>query len=280
VRRLARAGAVHLTTWVCKACGTQFAPSEKPPDACAICEDPRQYVPADEGQVWLRWDEVLDSHRAEIRDDHGILGIGCEPAFAIGQRALLVKSRAGNVLWDCTTYLDDAIGERIAAEGGLAAIAISHPHYYSAMVEWAHVFGCPVWLHEAERKWVMRPDPSIRFWEGGVHALGGGLTLVRCGGHFEGGQVLHWEERNVLLAGDIVQVIPDRRYVGFMYSYPNLIPLPAAKVQAVASALEPFAFEAIYGAWWDRVVEHDGSAVVRRSAERYVRAVTEPGLAS
>jgi glyoxylase-like metal-dependent hydrolase (beta-lactamase superfamily II) len=280
VRRPTRAGAVRLTTWVCKACGTQFPPSEEAPAACAICEDPRQYVPAGEGQVWLRWDELLDGHRAEIRDDHGILGIGCEPSFAIGQRALLVKSRAGNVLWDCTTYLDDAIAERIAAEGGLAAIAISHPHYYSAMVEWARLFGCPVWLHEAERKWVMRPDPLIRFWDGELQALGGGLTLVRCGGHFEGGQVLHWAERDALLAGDIVQVIPDLRYVGFMYSYPNLIPLPAAKVQAIARALEPFAFDAIYGAWWDRVVERDGSAVVRRSAERYVRAVTEPGLAS
>jgi len=226
------------------------------------------------------WYEFVDDHRAEIREDHGILGIGCEPEFAIGQRALVVKSSAGNVLWDCTTYIDDEIVDRLSAEGGLAAIAVSHPHYYSAMVEWAHAFGCPVYLHEAERKWVMRPDPSVRFWDGERHQLGGGLTLIRCGGHFEGGQVLHWAARRALLSGDIVQVIPDRRYVGFMYSYPNLIPLPASKVQALASALEPFEFDTIYGAWWGRVVERDGSAVVRRSADRYVRAVTEPGLPS
>ena len=108
----------------------------------------------------MTFEELLASHEPDIRDDHGLLGIGCTPSFAIGQRALLVKSSAGNVLWDCMPYLDDEIVERIAAEGGLAAIAISHPHYYSTMVEWAHTFGCPIYLHEAERKWVLRPDPS------------------------------------------------------------------------------------------------------------------------
>jgi len=269
-----------LTSFVCKACGTQYPPSNAPPAACPICEDPRQYIPHDEGQVWLTWEELHSTHEPEIRDDHGILGIGCTPSFAIGQRALLVKSGAGNVLWDCISYLDAEVVERVCAEGGLAAIAISHPHYYSSMVEWAHAFGCAVYVHEAERKWVMRPDASIRFWNGETHDLGGGLTLVRCGGHFEGGQVLHWAEREALLSGDIVQVIPDRRYVSFMYSYPNLIPLPPSQVRRIADALAPFRFEAIYGAWWDRFIPAGGSTVVRRSADRYVRAVTEPGLAS
>jgi hypothetical protein len=70
-----------------------------------------------------------------------------------------------------------------------------------------------------------------------------------------------------------VQVIPDRRYVSFMWSYPNLIPLPAAKVGRIAEALAPFPFDTIHGGWWDAVVERDGSEVVRRSAERYVRAL-------
>ncbi|MGH3050180.1 MAG: MBL fold metallo-hydrolase, partial [Gaiellaceae bacterium] len=139
-----------MTTWICKACGTQYPPSDQPPDGCPICEDPRQYVPSDEGQVWLRWEEILEGHRAEIRDDNGILGIGCSPQFAIGQRALLVQSSAGNLLWDCIPHLDDEIVERVTAEGGLTGVAISHPHYYSAMVEWARAFDCPVWLHEAE----------------------------------------------------------------------------------------------------------------------------------
>ena len=113
-----------------------------------------------------------------------------------------------------------------------------------------------------------------------VLTQGGGLTLIRCGGHFAGGQVLHWAERRILFSGDIVQVIPDRRFVSFMYSYPNLIPLPPSKVEAIAAALEPYPFDTIIGAWWGRVVAGDGSGVVRRSAARYVRAVTEPGLPS
>jgi hypothetical protein len=87
--------------------------------------------------------------------------------------------------------------------------------------------------------------------------------------------VLHDASRSTLLSGDIVQVIPDRTFVGFMWSYPNLVPLPAREVERIATALEPWPFERILGAWWDRLVPANGSEVVRRSAERYVRAVTE-----
>jgi glyoxylase-like metal-dependent hydrolase (beta-lactamase superfamily II) len=148
------------------------------------------------------------------------------------------------------------------------------------MVDWAHAFGCPVLIHEDDRKHVVRPDGSISFWSGETNPLGGGLTLVRCGGHFDGAQVLYWGERRTLFSGDVVQVIPDRRFVSFMYSYPNLIPLPPSKVEAIADALEPYEIDTIVGAWWGRIIPADGSGVVRRSATRYVRAVTEPGLAS
>jgi glyoxylase-like metal-dependent hydrolase (beta-lactamase superfamily II) len=255
---------------LCKACATQYL---EQPGACPVCEDPRQYVPYDTGQVWVPCDDYVSSHEPEIRDDHGILGIGATPSFGIGQRALLVKSAAGNVLWDCVPYLDDKVVARVRAEGGVAAIAISHPHFQSAVVEWAHAFACPVYVHEADRAWIQRPDPSVRFWEGETLGLGGGLTLVRCGGHFDGSQVLHWAERRALLSGDTVHVIPDRRYVAFMWSYPNLIPLPVEKVRGIADALAPFAFDTIHGAWWGAVVPRDGSEAVRRSAERYARAV-------
>lgn len=269
-----------MTTWVCKACGTVYPAAEEPPGACSICEDPRQYVPAGEGQVWLRWDDVIADHEADVRDEAGVIGIGMAPSFGIGQRALLVKSPIGNILWDCVAYLDDALVEHVAGIGGVAAIAVSHPHYYSAMVDWAHAFACPVLIHEDDRKHVVRLDPAIRFWTGETHSFGGGLTLVRCGGHFDGAQVLHWAERRTVFSGDVLQVIPDRRYVSFMYSYPNLIPLPPSKVEAIVAALEPFEFDTIVGAWWGRIVGADGSGVVRRSAARYVRAVTEPGLPS
>ena len=260
-----------MPCFVCEACGTQFADADLPPAVCPICADERQPL---RDQRWTTLDELRRDHRGDVREcEPGLVGIGCEPSFAIGQRALLVRTPQGNVLWDCISLLDDESGARVEELGGLAAIAISHPHYYSSMVEWARAFDAVVHLHAADREWVMRPDERIEFWDGERLELGDGLTLVRCGGHFEGGTVLHWAAGNALLSGDIVQVVQDRRWVSFMYSYPNLIPLPAAAIERIVAALEPFEFDRIYGAWWGRVVASDGKAVVRRSAERYLRAI-------
>lgn len=255
---------------VCATCGVQFGSVD--PGRCPVCEDTRQYVPQS-GQAWTTLSELRREHRNVIRDDAGFVGIGTEPSFAIGQRALLVPWRGSNLLWDCITLLDEETATEVESRGGLTAIAISHPHYYSAMVEWADRFDCPILLHVDDAEWVMRPSPRIEHWRGETKVLGEGLTLVRGGGHFAGGQMLHVEERRALLSGDIVQVIPDRRWVSFMYSYPNLIPLPAASVERIAQALEPFGFDTIHGAWWDRLVAGDGAGVVQRSAERYVRAL-------
>ena len=261
-----------MTTFLCMTCGTQFPESDAPPAECPICLDERQYVPL-EGQQWITYDEVRASHRADIREEQPQLaGIGMKPSFGIGQRALLVESPAGNVLWDCLPLLDE-MASFVESRGGLGAIAISHPHYYTTMVEWARRFDCPVLIHELERDWVQRPDERIELWTGDARELWDGLTLLRLGGHFAGGQVLHWPAGDALLSGDIVQVLPGAEWVSFMYSYPMLIPLPAGEVERIATALEPWEFERIYGAWWDRVVHEDGKAVVRRSAERYVRAI-------
>jgi glyoxylase-like metal-dependent hydrolase (beta-lactamase superfamily II) len=255
---------------VCATCGTQFAVPD--PERCPVCEDARQYVP-DGGQRWTTLGELKREHRNEIREDGGYVGIGTTPSFAIGQRALLVPWRGSNLLWECVTLLDEETAAEVDRRGGLAGIAISHPHYYSAMVEWAERFDCPIWIHEAEREWVMRRSPRVEHWTGAAKELGDGLTLVRCGGHFAGGQVLHDGRRHALLSGDIVQVIPDRAWVSFMYSYPNLIPLGEEAVAGIVAALEPFAFDSIHGAWWERLVPSDGSEIVRRSAERYLRAI-------
>jgi hypothetical protein len=261
-----------VTAFVCVTCGTQHADSAAPPEHCAICDDPRQYVP-EAGQQWTTIEDLRGDRRTVIRRDSGYDGVGMEPAFAIGQRALLVPAGERRLLWDCITLLDDEAANEIERRGGLAAIAISHPHYYSGMVEWAHRFECPVLLHAADREWIMRPDPAIELWEGETRELGHGLTLIRGGGHFAGGTMLHDARANVLLSGDIVQVIPDRSHVGFMYSYPNLIPLPADSVRGIAEALEPFTFDQIYGAWWGLIVRRDGQGVAQRAAERYARAV-------
>jgi hypothetical protein len=258
---------------ICVTCGVQYGAAR---EDCPICLDERQYVGWD-GQQWTTLAELAAAgHRGRIEEEGpGVLGIGTEPATAIGQRALLVTTPAGNVLWDMITYLDDDLAGRIRDLGGIRAIAISHPHFYGSMTAFAREFGAPVYIHAHDRAWVARPDPLVRFWEGETHQLWGGLTLINVGVHFAGGQVLHWAGADggagAVLSGDIMTVVPDRRYVSFMYSYPNLIPERPEVIRRGLARLAPYRFERVYGAWWRRVVHTDGAAAVTRSAERYLR---------
>jgi glyoxylase-like metal-dependent hydrolase (beta-lactamase superfamily II) len=269
---------MKMPNFICTTCGTQYAESDQPPASCAICEEPRQYVKKT-GQQWTTLDRLRLTHRNSIKfEEPGLIGVGIDPQFGIGQRALFLRTPKANILWDCLPLLDEAVVEAIKAMGSISAIAISHPHYYSSVVEWSQAFGgVPIYLHTADRQWVMRPDKAIVFWEGETKALAEGLMLVRCGGHFEGGTVLHWlggaGGKGALLAGDIIQVVPDRKNVSFMYSYPNYIPLAASSVEEVVKAVESLSFDRIYGAFWDMVIERDGQAVVTRSAQRYLRAI-------
>ncbi len=267
-----------MQSFICATCGQAYTPSDEPPDRCAICDDERQYVKAS-GQAWTTLAELQKDHRNDIREQEpNLIGIGATPSIAIGQRALFISQPGGGVLWDCTPLLTDEAVAQIQVLGGLRAIAISHPHYYASMVDWSEAFGgVPIYLHADDAAHVTRPDPKIVHWKGETHDLGGGVTLIRLGGHFAGGAVLHWPEgaggRGVLLSGDIVTVVPDTRWMSFMYSYPNLIPLPARKVREMAAKLEPYPFDRVYSAWWDRVSDRDAKARLARSVERYVAAI-------
>jgi hypothetical protein len=264
--------------FICATCGVQFAATEAAPASCPVCEDERQYVP-ESGQQWTTLEALREDHANRIAPEGELTAIGTEPKFAIGQRALLVPWGERQLLWDCVTLLDDDTVAEVERRGGLAAIAISHPHYYSAMVDWGRRFGCPVHLHADDAEWIMQPDPLVELWDGERKELGDGLTLIRCGGHFEGAQVIHWpagaEGRGALLAGDILYVVSDRRWLSFMYSYPNLIPLNARAVRRIAAALAPFAYDRIYTAWLDRTMLADAQAGMARSVERYINAIQD-----
>jgi len=268
-----------MTNYICVTCGVQFAASAEPPALCPICQDERQYVNWN-GQQWTTLAALQENYHNVIKPiEPGLTGIGITPQFSLGQRALLVQTPQGNVLWDCLSVVEPETIEAVNALGGISAIAISHPHLYAAMVEWSHAFDAPIYLHAADRAHVMRPDPAITFWEGETCALNEEVTLIRCGGHFAGSTVLHWaggaEGRGALLTGDTIMVVQDRRFVSFMYSYPNLMPLPASAVRGIATAVEPFAFARLYGGWWEKVVSEDAKTAVLTSADRYIRLITE-----
>ncbi|MGG1575879.1 MBL fold metallo-hydrolase [Fictibacillus sp. NRS-1165] len=266
-----------MKRFICSTCGVQYPQSEQPPSECMICSEERQYVnPA--GQHWTTLEDMRDGdYFNNIKEDEpNLYSIHTEPDFAISQTTYLVKGKGFNLLWDCLTYLDDETIEAVQRLGGIDAIALSHPHYYSTMVEWAEAFNAPIYIHEDDKKWVTRPSNWIRFWTGERMEVSEGLTLHRLGGHFKGGAVLHWAEgsnrKGVLLTGDVIQVAADRSWVSFMYSYPNLIPLPASIVSRIAEDVKYLPFHRLYNAF-HRVVQEKASESVQKSAERYIQAL-------
>src|SRR4051794_27263996 len=122
-----------MTNFICVTCGTQFTETDGAPEHCPICEDERQYVGRN-GQQWTTLAATQATHHNVVAAlEPGLESIVTEPKFAIGQRAHLIQSPGGNVLWDCITLIDDATVAAVQARGGISAIAISHPHYYSTM---------------------------------------------------------------------------------------------------------------------------------------------------
>lgn len=267
-----------MPNFICTTCGVQYEDSPSPPTSCVICSEERQYI-GWQGQQWTTLDGLRSNHRSRIEPEGpGLTGIGIDPSFGIGQRALHVRGTGGGFLWDCTSLVDDAVVTRVRELGGVRAMAISHPHFYSSMVEWSRALGgMPIYLHEADRAWVMRDDPAIVYWGGGSLEVAPGITLIHCGGHFAGSAVLHWADGadglGALLTGDSIMVAQDRRSVSFMYSYPNLIPLNAAAVGRIVDAVAPFEFEQIYGGWTGKNVLEAAGQAVRYSARRYLRAI-------
>lgn len=267
-----------MHAYVCLTCGTQYPPSPEPPPRCPICEDERQYV-GHSGQEWIPFEKLQQKFRNSFfQEGSGIWGIVTEPKFAIGQRALLLQTGTKNILWDCVSLVNADTVEMVRRLGGIDAIAVSHPHYYSSMIDWSRAFGnIPIYLHADDRQWVQRPDPTIQFWSGETYSLGGGITLIRVGAHFPGFQALHWAEAEAgagaLFTGDMPQVCPGRRYVSFMHSYPNWIPVDAATVRRICNILNQYQFSKLYGAFPGFTVQGNAKQALRLSAERYLRAI-------
>jgi len=260
---------------ICATCGVQHTTAAV---GCKICEDERQYVGWD-GQRWTTLPAMAEAgYRNRIEElEPGLWGIGTEPKFAIGQRSLLVQTETGNILWDPMSYVDQSTVDRLNNLGGIHAISASHPHFYGAVVEWSRAFdSASIFLPTADRGWVCREDPAYVLYKDEIEPLPG-VRLLRCGGHFEGSAVLHWQSaagQGVLATGDTIQVVLDRRFTSFMRSYPNLIPLDPSAIRAILAALEPYPYERLYGGWWGRNILTDASMRVKVSAERYIERMS------
>lgn len=263
--------------WLCATCGVEHPAAPDPPGRCEICTDERQYVPLT-GQPWTTLAELEAAGRAtHVRAvEPGLWGITVEPRTGIGQQALLVVTPRGNLLWDVPAYIDPAGVARVRELGGIAAIAASHPHMYGVQLEWSAAFDdAPVYVAEADRRWLARTGPAVRTWSEPFEVLPG-VTLTQPGGHFPGSAAAHWlgaDGRGVLLTGDTIYPVQDPGWVTFMRSYPNYIPLSAAVVRRVADSVAGLEFDRLYGNFGN-AVRSDAREAVRRSAERYIAWVS------
>ncbi|KUI62016.1 Uncharacterized protein YmaE [Cytospora mali] len=284
------------TEWlICTACGTQFPTADrKDRTTCFICDDPRQFTPPS-GQSFTTLGNMLTSlagyknifHRYE-KDDR-LTFIYTTPKFAIGQRCVLVRTPVGNILWDCITLLDEATIEEIKKLGGLKAIVISHPHYYSTHLLWAKTFDCKVYLSVEDKQWLAQTDDSRQVFlekatkereitiadEEGQEAHSGAMAL-KLGGHFPGSLVLLFEGH--LLIADTLLTTPaglgswetdaagNKRegHLGrpnglnsfaFMWSIPNWIPLSPNEISQMWDVLNKYEFTSTHGAFMGQEIE-------------------------
>ncbi|KAI1638314.1 beta-lactamase-like protein [Biscogniauxia mediterranea] len=305
---------------ICTACGTQFPTSDPAAQqTCFICDDPRQFAPPT-GQSFTTLDALRapgsgykneftplpinnnpssSSSPSSSKDDDDdteetFTSIHTTPRFAIGQRAILVRTPGGNILWDCLTLLDAATVAEIASRGGLAAIVISHPHYYTTHLEWSRAFSCPVYLAAEDARWLAQrssPAPSQQFpqqilvpeaeteYDVPVGGAPSGFAVLKLGGHFPGSGAGLYAGR--LLVADTLVTTPSgvggyggrRRPRGvnsyaFMWSIPNMIPLAPADLARMWGILRRHEFRSTHGAFPGLdIVGASGTEMKRRVLE-------------
>lgn len=263
--------------WICTACGTQFPERATQPRRCPICEDERQ--PPNRSDVkWVTLADLADSRQFRPVDlEPGLTALVVDPPFAIGQAPILVTTPQGNVVWDCMAPFDETIEAAVRSRGPLLAIAISHPHFHTTMVEWADRLDVPIYLHADNRPWVMRSSPRISYFEEEALDVAPGATIMRLGGHFPGSCILRWEHasdgKGVLLTGDTITALPGAHMATCLYSYPNRIGLAAQNLEHIRDIVSPLRFDRLYSAWVGTALIGDADEAVRASLDRHLRVL-------
>lgn len=224
--------------------------------------------------------KLAQGHHIQFEDDAGVVSLDIAPAFAIDQRAILIPMESSNLMWECVSLVTDEAVSHIKRCGGVACMAISHPHFYASMHEWSEALGgVPIYLHEADRSWLPRLSPHVRYWSGDRLDLSDDLMLIHLQGHFPGSAGLWWKSGprsgGSLFPGDAIQVTMDRRHATFMYSYPNAIPLKPSVVRALRNKVATLSFTDVFGFTWGRNIIGDAQQAIDRSFERYLAAVSD-----
>lgn len=257
---------------ICTTCSTQFDLNSHDLKLCPICVDDRQYIP-EEGQTWTNLDELSNKHSVIIKKiNESLYELKMVPSFAIGQRALLVLSPSGNILWDCIALLNEPAIEFIKSKGGLKAIAFSHPHYYSTMNEWADIFNCPIYIHQNDEQWIFNKSNHVRLWRGVEKELWDRIRIINVGGHFPGSSILlipSLSSDGTVLCSDTFYISPSRKHMTAMYSYPNRIPLPLQEIQRIKKQMLLLKFDTMHGFYDYQNIYSEAKLILEISLEKY-----------
>lgn len=259
----------------CATCGVERA--EPLPEVCPICADDRQYVPAG-GQRWTTPEEsATRGARIEFSErETDVIGLDQIDCPGIGQRPALIRTGYGNVLVEVPNFISPEAVAAVRGWGGVSAIIASHPHMYGVQSLWSAAFDdAPVFVSAPDEQWLgLRPRNTV-VWGGGHGGEGiellPGVRASQPGGHFPGSAVVHWtapDGRGVLFTGDTIGTVADRRWVTFMRSFPNWMPLSGPVVRRIAEHVSRYDFDRIYSNFGG-CVPTDAAAAVQRSAERY-----------
>lgn len=259
-------------TQICTTCGTQYTPGKPVPQLCTICNDDRQYV-NENGQNWISFDELRAKHRTTISkiNDH-LYSLKTTPDFALANRAFLVQSPSGNILWDCIPFIDNEAIEFINSIGGLKAIAFSHPHYYSTMNVWAGFFNCPIYIHENDKQWIMYATENIKLWSGDSLALWDNIRIINTAGHFAGSSVLHipaLSPQGTILSGDSLYISRSKKHIAVMHSYPNQILLSRNEFKIFDRKTSWLLFDTLYGAFDNQNLSGNAMEIFNASMQQY-----------
>lgn len=166
---------------------------------------------------------------------------------------------------DLIPILDQPTIDKIMELGGLEAIVISHPHYYSTWVDWSRTFRCPVYVGAPDKEWLERvdtPGAELRFLTETTTSIpvrGKDLSLnaIVAGGHFPGSLLLHYQ--NMLFIADTIFAVPSatdpvpgrpgKISFTFWYSVPNRIPLDPDEIYRIWLLVKNLEFETAFGAF-------------------------------
>lgn len=216
------------------------------PTSCPVCSDFRHSPPL-AGWEFLNEAEVARVATTKIRDDGDVAVFSSEPGFGIGPSGYLLRHEGGNVLFDLTPYYSPQALQFIADAGGAAWLSASHPHTYGMAWRLQNEFSPQVAIHIFDLKWTNAFNTTFPF--NGRLELLPGLTLFHVGGHFEGQAILHWRDKGILFAGDMVKFHFEGDALSGISTHKAFnrkIPMSHGEIRRYRAIVEKLEFDIVY----------------------------------